>query len=208
MRLAWSISPGISGGGVRGLMVARAQRSSLRNFACLFWILRNGSKAANGCGLPKIFGRALRDRPIAATAFDELRRRRMKILKRGKQLGELSIHRRHKLRIQAKKLRYAAEFFAAAYPGKNAVRRREQFVSRLEKLQDALGEMNDIAVHENLTESVANIHDDNNRRHHARSKKAFAAGRLSGREEARMASVLKGAEKAFRVFAKADPFWI
>jgi CHAD domain-containing protein len=151
--------------------------------------------------------RLLRDRPIAQAAFDELRRRRMGILKKGRHLGDLSTHRRHKLRIQTKKLRYAAEFFTEAFPGKKAARRREQFVSRLEKLQEALGELNDIAVHENLTESVANIHDDNTRRHQARSKKAFAAGRLSGREEARMASVLKSVEKSFRAFAKADPFW-
>ena len=37
--------------------------------------------------------------------------------------------------------------------------------------------------------------------------KAFAAGRLSGFEEARMASVLRDAERAYRVFARAKPFW-
>ena len=40
-----------------------------------------------------------------------------------------------------------------------------------------------------------------------RAKKAFAAGRLSGREEARVASVLKDAERAYRAFAEAKPFW-
>jgi hypothetical protein len=41
----------------------------------------------------------------------------------------------------------------------------------------------------------------------ARPKKAFAAGRLSGFEEARTASVLRDAERAARVFARAKPFW-
>jgi len=40
-----------------------------------------------------------------------------------------------------------------------------------------------------------------------RAKKAFAAGRLSGHEEARIASVLKDAERAYGGFSKAKPFW-
>ncbi len=139
---------------------------------------------------------ALRDRPIASAALDKLRRRRKKIIKKGRQLDVLGKQDRHELRIRIKKLRYAAEFFAGAFPGKKAGRRREQFVDRLEKLQDALGELNDIAVHEELTAQVADIDEANSKRHKARSKKAFAAGRLSGREEARVAVVLKDARKA------------
>jgi hypothetical protein len=37
--------------------------------------------------------------------------------------------------------------------------------------------------------------------------KAFAAGRLSGREEARFAAVMQDAERAYAAFAKASPFW-
>jgi CHAD domain-containing protein len=44
----------------------------------------------------------------------------------------------HKLRIQAKKLRYAAEFFAAAFPSSKSMRCRKDFVVSLEKRQDAL----------------------------------------------------------------------
>ena len=44
----------------------------------------------------------------------------------------------HKLRIQAKKLRYAAEFFAAAFPSSKSMRCRKGFVVSLEKRQDAL----------------------------------------------------------------------
>jgi CHAD domain-containing protein len=42
------------------------------------------------------------------------------------------------LRIQTKKVRYAAEFFAAVFPGKKSDERRDAFVTRLEKMQDAL----------------------------------------------------------------------
>jgi triphosphatase len=151
------------------------------------------------------FVRALREQPIAPTAADQLRKRWKKILKRGARLKELDPQRRHRLRIQAKKLRYAAEFFAGAFPGKKAARRRAEFVTGLEKLQDALGDLNDIAVHEALTERT--VAQDGMRRR-GRTKEAFAAGRLSGREEARIPSVLKDAQRAYGAFAKAKPFWL
>jgi inorganic triphosphatase YgiF len=151
--------------------------------------------------------RTLRERPIVAAAADELRQRWKKLLKRGAQLDDLDPQRRHKMRIQAKKLRYAAEFFAGAFPGKKAMRRRKGFVAGLESLQDALGDLNDIAVHEGLTERIVDAQDAGGNQPGGRAKKAFAAGRLSGREEARIASVLKNAERAHRTFAKAKPFW-
>ena len=151
--------------------------------------------------------RALREQLIAAAAAVELRRRWKKILQRGARLDELDPQRRHKLRIQAKKLRYASEFFTGAFLGKKAAQRREDFVASLEKLQDALGDLNDIAVHEGLTERIVDAQDTNGKGHRGRAKKAFAAGRLSGREEARISSVLKDAERAYGAFTKAKPFW-
>jgi CHAD domain-containing protein len=147
----------------------------------------------------------LREQPVLVTAVAQLRKRWKKILKNGGRLDKLDPQRRHRLRIQAKKLRYASEFFAGVFPGKKAGSRRQDFVASLEKLQDALGDLNDIAVHENLTERIAEAPDE--KRRGGRAKKAFAAGRLSGREEARIASVLKDAERAYDAFAKAKPFW-
>jgi len=151
--------------------------------------------------------RPLREEPIAVAAAEELKERWRKILKRGARLDTLDSQLRHKLRIQTKKLRYASEFFAGAFPGKKAARRRRDFVAALEKLQDALGDLNDIAVHEGLTEGIVAAHDARGKPREGRAKKAFAAGRLSGREEARIASVLKDAERAYRTFTKAKPFW-
>jgi CHAD domain-containing protein len=148
---------------------------------------------------------ALREQPISVTAVAQLKKRWKKILKNGARLDELDPQRRHRLRIQAKKLRYASEFFAGVFPGKKAARRQQDFLAGLEKLQDALGELNDIAVHENLTERIADAPDG--KRRAGRTRKAFAAGRLSGREEARIASVLKDAKRAYDAFAEAKPFW-
>ena len=60
---------------------------------------------------------------------------------------------------------------------------------------------------EGLSEQIVDAQDASGKQREGRAKEAFAAGRLSGREEARIASVLKDAELAYRAFAKAKPFW-
>ena len=148
----------------------------------------------------------MRDRPIAAAAASELRRRWKKLLKRGAHFVDFDPVRRHRMRIQAKTLRYAAEFFAGVFPGRKAERRRKVFVARLGGLLDALGNLNDIAVHEAFSKRLV---DEEAIGEQCRDVcvRAFAAGRLSGREEARFASALKEAERALRSFSKAKPFW-
>jgi len=104
-------------------------------------------------------------------------------------------------------VRYASEFFADAFPGKKSAKRRADFIDALEKLQDALGELNDIGVHEELSAGLAQEKNGDGSRRKVRAKKAFAAGRLSGHEEARMQSAMAEAERAYRVFARVKPFW-
>ena len=87
------------------------------------------------------------DTPIAISAAEQLSRRSKKIRKRGRLLTKFDPHRRHKLRIQAKKLRYAAQFFETLFSGKKASRLRKAFLSALEEVQDRLGDLNDIRVH-------------------------------------------------------------
>ena len=65
------------------------------------------------------------DVAIEASAAEQLTRRFRKIRKRGRMLARLDARRRHKLRIQAKKVRYASEFFADLFPGKKAAKRRK-----------------------------------------------------------------------------------
>ena len=149
---------------------------------------------------------SLRKRSIAAAAAEDLHRRRKKVLKRGKHIEKLDPKRRHKLRIRTKKLRYASEFFTGAFPGKKSARRRQKFGTSLEKLQDALGDLNDIAVHAGLTERLVNGPDEGGERSR-RASEAFVAGRLSGREEARTEAVLADAQRAYAAFAREKPFW-
>jgi CHAD domain-containing protein len=111
------------------------------------------------------------------------------------------------LRIQGKKLRYAADFFAGAFPRRKSLARQKKFVKSLQGLQDALGDLNDIVVHGKLSERFLDGDNQGNKERAGPTRKAFAAGRLSGREEARIAPVLKGANRAYKVFASAKPFW-
>jgi triphosphatase len=139
--------------------------------------------------------------PIAVSAADQLSRRWRKVRKNGKALGRLDPRRRHKLRIQTKKLRYAVEFFGGVFTSKQAVKRRERFLEALERLQDGLGDLNDIAVHE---ERIAAI---GTRRRQSSAKRAFAAGILTGREHARIETVMKAAMQAYTDLAETKPFW-
>lgn len=52
---------------------------------------------------------------------------------------------RHKLRIEIKKLRYAVEFLAPLYDKDVSARHRKHFGQTLARLQDSLGELNDLA---------------------------------------------------------------
>ncbi len=78
-----------------------------------------------------------------AFAAESLDRHRKRLKHRGRGLAALSDEHRHKARIEAKKLRYATEFFASLYPVQKAQRRHAAFLDALQELQDQLGELND-----------------------------------------------------------------
>jgi inorganic triphosphatase YgiF len=145
----------------------------------------------------------LRRRPIGKAAYEQLDRRWKKILKRGKRIESLDPRRLHKLRIAAKKLRYASEFFKDVFSGKRTFRRQKRFMGCLKALQDDLGDLNDIRVNIGVTRALV----------HRRSGRvsggslAFTSGRVSGREEARRAAAMKSAQAAFTRFRQTESFW-
>jgi CHAD domain-containing protein len=71
--------------------------------------------------------------------------------KRARNFAEQSAKKRHRLRIALKKLRYAAELFASLYDAGTA----KQFIQRLKRLQDDLGDANDVRVARDVVESLA-----------------------------------------------------
>jgi inorganic triphosphatase YgiF len=67
------------------------------------------------------------------------------------QFKDMKPEYRHAVRITAKKLRYASEFFYGLYSSKEA----GPFIKKLAKLQDSLGKLNDIIVTENFLMSIS-----------------------------------------------------
>ena len=128
-------------------------------------------------------------RPFAA---DALQRRRRKLLKDGRRLDRLSDPERHQVRIDAKKLRYAAEGFQGLYGRKAA----DRFIKALKELQDELGALNDIVTAESLLSSLG-----------LSSEGAFAAGELVGRKAADKPRHIEAAAEALDRLEAAEPFW-
>jgi inorganic triphosphatase YgiF len=87
-----------------------------------------------------------RGEPVRDFAVSALDRARRKVKKRGHRLAKLDDEARHALRKEAKKLRYASEFFASLFEDKRGRRRYKRFVAALEELQDQLGALNDLAT--------------------------------------------------------------
>lgn len=84
--------------------------------------------------------------PAGAFATATLDRLRRRLKKRGHGLDRLDDEARHDVRIDAKKLRYAAEFFAGLFPGRKRERRARRFIGAMQELQAHLGDLNDIAT--------------------------------------------------------------
>ena len=80
---------------------------------------------------------------FAAASLDRLRR---KLRRKGRHLRSLDDEALHELRIAAKKLRYAAEFFAGLFPADKARRRAKRFIKAVRRLQEQLGVLHDIAI--------------------------------------------------------------
>jgi len=71
--------------------------------------------------------------------------------KRARNFAEQSAKKRHKLRIALKKLRYAAELLAPLYDAGAT----KQFTQRLKRLQDDLGDANDVRVGRDIVRDLA-----------------------------------------------------
>ena len=97
---------------------------------------------------------ARRERPAPDFAAEVLGKRMKKIAKKIRKLDALSARDRHRLRIEIKKLRYAAEFFAGFFGGRKRGTRRRRVNKILKDLQASLGTLNDIEVHKHLAKTV------------------------------------------------------
>lgn len=134
--------------------------------------------------------REQRARDFAASALDRFRK---KVRKRGRDLVDLDDATRHELRKDAKKLRYAAEFFAPLFQTRRQMRRYGRFLETLEKLQDELGLLNDAVSTPRLLARVGLDRDPG------------AAFLITTIEE--KAAMIEAAAEAHDAFADTKRFW-
>lgn len=128
-------------------------------------------------------------RDFATATLDHLRR---SVRKDGRDLAEADDPARHEVRKDAKKLRYAAEFFTALFDRKRERRRYKQFVAALEGLQDELGVLNDLVT----APDVLNMLDIGD-----------APGAVASLFPATRKKLLASAEDAHDRLARARRFW-
>ena len=112
---------------------------------------------------------------------------RRRVRKRGRHFDHLSREERHKLRIRAKTLRYAADVFEGLF-AKRAGRAR-RFLAVTKALLDCLGELNDIATGEGLIADSA------------------LPRRLTELQAAREKRLIGEAREALDRFGEVKPFW-
>ena len=144
-----------------------------------------------------------RDRRAVDFAAEEFARRHRKIAKKVKKLGKLDPRARHKLRIAAKKLRYAGEFFASLYERGGAKRRLKRHRKALKALQSALGKLNDMRVHDKMAGDFVRA----KQRTQKKPQKAFALGLISGKDQAHVAALTRRTTKAGKDLIATKPFW-
>nr|WP_246714695.1 CHAD domain-containing protein [Rhizobium leguminosarum] len=84
---------------------------------------------------------------FAARAIEKMRK---KLKKHGGALAETDDEHRHRVRKDAKKFRYEAEFFGSLFDDKSGTRRHRKFIAEMEELQDYLGALNDLATGPNV----------------------------------------------------------
>ncbi|WP_159999362.1 CHAD domain-containing protein [Roseomonas sp. 18066] len=126
-----------------------------------------------------------------------LGKRRRKLLRGGAEIAALSDADLHALRLEAKRLRYAAELFAPLWPGK-ATRR---FLKRLSALQEALGLSNDTVTARALMASLSRAEDG------VAAAPPWSIGLAEGWALAATRDMRRQALLAWKGFSKLDPFW-
>ncbi len=138
------------------------------------------------------------DLPVVDHAARMLTRTHKRLARAGRDPGELDTAGRHELRLAAKRMRYAVEFFAPLYPG----HRREPWSRRLRRLQDLLGEDNDLAAARQLLVRVVAAAPKRERTALAR-----AAGFVLGWHRHRLRTLPRRLEKELDRLGSLRRYW-
>ncbi|MEO3472094.1 CHAD domain-containing protein [Roseomonas sp. CAU 1739] len=132
--------------------------------------------------------------PVAEFGRAVMDRRWHRMRRAGGDFEGLDAEALHELRLDGKRMRYAAEVFAPVF-GAKAGRR---FLRRVAALQEGLGLANDAAVARGLAARLAKTGDGG---------RAWAVGVVEGWSEARVAATRGDALDAWRRLHGKDRFW-
>jgi triphosphatase len=141
--------------------------------------------------------RGLRDGDTSVLAAQALAHLHHQLRKAGDHLTTLGSLGRHRARIKAKKLRYAAEFFGETF-GKGKQKRRSRYIASLTTLQDALGGLNDLATARRCALAVVGRNVE----------LAFHAGQVVGGRDKDEPRLLAEARRAYEHWSSAKRFWV
>jgi triphosphatase len=188
-------------------LLAAAERRRLEAYAALAVFLNSAEYRCLGIRLATLAGgtawhaalspeqRAMLEGDMAGFAARVLQRRLKRLLHAGEDIAALDVPSLHGLRLDGKRLRYAAEMFSPLFAGKDTRR----FLRRLTVLQESLGKLNDGAVAGTLMAELAGARPG--------AERAFAAGVVRGFVAARGGAARKDIIAAWGKFRRAEPFW-
>jgi inorganic triphosphatase YgiF len=128
------------------------------------------------------------ERPAHAFARKVLDRRHRRLHRHGADIAEIGDRRRHRVRLEAKTLRYATDFFAPLFPGKRSAGRYPGYLRKIERVQDRLGTLNDLTVAPRLIAELGEV-----------------APPPPGKKARRR--LLPKAQRALDRLGRAKPFW-
>jgi CHAD domain-containing protein len=137
---------------------------------------------------------ARRDAPVEVFAAGVLARRWRRIERAGERIGELPDEEFHALRIEAKRMRYAAELFAPLWSRRKAKR----FLARLAEVQEAFGLANDAVVAHGLMGALTA---------RGTAGMAWAGGVAEGWALARARRARGKASRAWEKLTETEIFW-
>ncbi len=151
---------------LRDSEVASLARARERAYDEVLGILRSREWADAGAAVDELVAAAPwsgDDVPVRDLAGRALDKRWRRVVARGRRLQELRPRKRHRVRIEAKKLRYGCEFFASLYPvdepravtaDGDVLTGPLAYAWHVEDVQSTLGALNDHATANGLLASV------------------------------------------------------
>jgi len=174
---------------------AASERSRQLVVAAALWLVSRQSRMGQP-SLPELDRRG-----TAVLARAVLESHSKTIAKGLGRIEHMAVDERHQLRIAVKKLHYGAEFFATLFP--KASDERRALVRILGKLQEVLGRLNDIAVHQRLMAEL----EPSSQGADAARRTATARGSMAGRTPSEVARLIEAAHRARLRLRGLRPFW-